>query len=64
MRIQEITERTIKGMSFGTNICYPEDISEFVFDIDQENNDQSDFEASSEFENEIDDDIDSETDMY
>ena len=30
--------------------CYPGDISEFVFDRGEENNDRSDFEASSDFE--------------
>ena len=44
------------------NICYSDDISEFVFDRDEENSDQLDFEASSDFEDEIDDDIDSNTD--
>ena len=43
-------------MSFGT-ICYPDDISQFVFDRDEENGDQPDFEASNGFEDEIDDDF-------
>ena len=46
------------------DICCPEDKLEFLFDRDKENNDQSDFEASSDFENEADDDIDSGTDLY
>ena len=37
---------------------------EFLFQRDKENNDQSDFEASSDFENEADDDIDSGTHLY
>ena len=63
-RIQETTERTIMGMSFGTIFVYSDDISEFVFDRDEENSDQLDFEASSDFEDEIEDDIDSNTDLY
>ena len=39
-------------------------ISEFVFDRDEDNSDQLDFGASSDFEDEIDDDIDSNTDLY
>ena len=50
-------------MSFGT-ICYSDNISEFVFDRDEENSDQLDSEASSDFEDEIDDDNDSNTDLY
>ena len=46
------------------NICYSDDISEFVLDRDEENSDLLDFEASSDFEDEIDDDIDSNTDLY
>ena len=46
------------------NICYSDGISEFVFERDEENSDQLDFEASSDFEDEIDDDIDSNTDLY
>ena len=49
-------------MSFG--VIFATHISEFVFDRDEENNDQSDFEASTDFEDEIVDDIDSKTDMY
>ena len=39
-------------------------MSKFVFDRDEENSDIPDFEASSDFEDEIDDDIDSNTDLY
>ena len=39
-------------------------MSEFVLDRDKENSDQLDFEVSSDFEDEIDDDIDSNTDLY
>ena len=53
-----------KGNVVWNNICYSDDISEFVFDRDEENSDQLDFEASSDFEDEIDDDIDSSTDLY
>ena len=53
----------IKGNIVRNNICYPNDISEFVFDRDEENSDQPDFETSSDFEDEIDDDIDSNTDL-
>ena len=38
------------------NICYPNDISEFVFDRDEENSDQLESEASNDSEDEIDDD--------
>ena len=50
-----------KGNVLWNNICYPDDISEFVFDRDEENSDQPDFEANSDFEDEIHDDIDSNT---
>ena len=53
-----------KGNVAWNNICCPDDISEFVFDRDEENSDQADFEASNDFEDEIDDDIDSNTDLY
>ena len=53
-----------KGNVVWNNICYSDDISEFVFDRDEENSDQLDFEASSDFEDEIDDDIESNTDLY
>ena len=35
-----------------------------LFLTDEENSDQPDFEANSDFEDEIDDDIDSNTDLY
>ena len=44
-----------KGNVIWNNICYPDDI--FVFDKDEENSDQPDFEASNDFEDEIDDDF-------
>ena len=45
-----------KGNVIWNNICNPDDISEFVFDRDEENRDLSEFEASNDFEDEIDDD--------
>ena len=45
-----------KGNVIWNNICYPDDISMFVFDRDEENSDQPEFEASNDFEDEIDDD--------
>ena len=53
-----------KGNVVWNNICYADDILEFVSDRDEENGDQLYFEASSDFEDEIDDDIDSNTDLY
>ena len=35
-----------KGIDFRSNICYLEDISEFVFDRNEANSDQSEFQAS------------------
>ena len=53
-----------KGNVVWNNICYADDILEFVSDRDEENSDQLYFESSSDFEDEIDDDIDSNTDLY
>ena len=53
-----------KGNVVWSNICYPEDISELLFDRNEANDDESDFEASSDFEDVFDDDIDSDTDFY
>ena len=55
--------RTDGNLVWGNN-CYPEDITQFVFDKDEENNDHSDFEASSDFENEVEDDIDFDSYLY
>ena len=44
-----------KGNVIWNDICYPDDISEYVFDRDEENSDQPEFEASNDFEDEIDD---------
>ena len=51
-------------MSFGTIFVTQMTYLEFVSDRDEENSDQLCFEASSDFEDEIDDDIDSNTDLY
>ena len=45
-----------KGNVIWNNICYPDDISEFVFNRDKENSDQPESEASNDFEDEIYDD--------
>ena len=51
-------------MSLGKVFLTQRTCQSFVFDRDEENNDQSDFEANNDLEDEIDDDIDSKIDMY
>ena len=50
LEVHEITGRMKKGMSFGTEYLLPGGHIRVCFYRDIENDDQSDFEASSDFE--------------